>query len=169
MPNMVYKTWIIHIWAININRLNWRFFVPETRWIILCVTHGVKCGQVALLFIGWINQQVKHRLANKVMKRGKLCGVWCLRGYQQKIGLLIVISFKRILYLLSDRCGWFIQPFSRLLQNTLNLVWKLTRWFCGELLKGCKPWYAWCPGTESNRRHEDFQSSALPTELPGLA
>jgi hypothetical protein len=25
----------------------------------------------------------------------------------------------------------------------------------------------WCPGTESNRRHEDFQSSALPTELPG--
>jgi hypothetical protein len=27
----------------------------------------------------------------------------------------------------------------------------------------------WCPGTESNCRHEDFQSSALPTELPGLA
>jgi hypothetical protein len=25
-----------------------------------------------------------------------------------------------------------------------------------------------CPGTELNRRHEDFQSSALPTELPGL-
>ena len=24
------------------------------------------------------------------------------------------------------------------------------------------------PGTESNRRHKDFQSSALPTELPGL-
>ncbi len=24
----------------------------------------------------------------------------------------------------------------------------------------------WCPGTESNCRHEDFQSSALPTELP---
>jgi hypothetical protein len=24
-----------------------------------------------------------------------------------------------------------------------------------------------CPGTELNRRHEDFQSSALPTELPG--
>ena len=27
--------------------------------------------------------------------------------------------------------------------------------------------FKWCPGTESNRRHEDFQSSALPTELPG--
>jgi hypothetical protein len=26
----------------------------------------------------------------------------------------------------------------------------------------------WCRGTESNRRHEDFQSSALPTELPRL-
>jgi hypothetical protein len=25
-----------------------------------------------------------------------------------------------------------------------------------------------CPETESNRRHEDFQSSALPTELSGL-
>jgi hypothetical protein len=24
----------------------------------------------------------------------------------------------------------------------------------------------WWDGTESNRRHEDFQSSALPTELP---
>ena len=24
-----------------------------------------------------------------------------------------------------------------------------------------------CPGAESNHRHEDFQSSALPTELPG--
>src|SRR5436309_12987710 len=27
--------------------------------------------------------------------------------------------------------------------------------------------WIWCPGTELNRRHEDFQSSALPTELPG--
>ena len=26
----------------------------------------------------------------------------------------------------------------------------------------------WCPGTELNRRHADFQSAALPTELPGL-
>ena len=25
-----------------------------------------------------------------------------------------------------------------------------------------------CPGSESNQRHKDFQSSALPTELPGL-
>jgi hypothetical protein len=26
---------------------------------------------------------------------------------------------------------------------------------------------AWCPGAESNHRHCDFQSHALPTELPG--
>src|SRR5690606_27115210 len=26
---------------------------------------------------------------------------------------------------------------------------------------------SWCPGTESHRRHGDFQSLALPTELPG--
>ena len=25
----------------------------------------------------------------------------------------------------------------------------------------------WCPEPESNQRHEDFQSSALPTELSG--
>ena len=25
----------------------------------------------------------------------------------------------------------------------------------------------WCPEAESNHRHEDFQSSALPTELSG--
>ncbi len=30
---------------------------------------------------------------------------------------------------------------------------------------GCGP--AWCPGEESNHRHRDFQSRALPTELPG--
>ena len=28
--------------------------------------------------------------------------------------------------------------------------------------------FEWWLGAESNRRHEDFQSSALPTELPSL-
>src|SRR5689334_7937807 len=27
----------------------------------------------------------------------------------------------------------------------------------------------WWPGSESNQRHADFQSAALPTELPGQA
>ena len=25
----------------------------------------------------------------------------------------------------------------------------------------------WCPGADLNHRHADFQSTALPTELPG--
>jgi hypothetical protein len=29
-----------------------------------------------------------------------------------------------------------------------------------------KSCYAWCRGTDSNRRHGDFQSPALPPELP---
>jgi hypothetical protein len=31
----------------------------------------------------------------------------------------------------------------------------------------CRARHTWWPGTESNRRHGDFQSPALPTELPG--
>ena len=33
--------------------------------------------------------------------------------------------------------------------------------------KLCSEIQEWWPGTELNRRHKDFQSSALPTELPG--
>lgn len=36
---------------------------------------------------------------------------------------------------------------------------RLRQWRTGE----------WCPGPESNQRHRDFQSRALPTELPGLS
>ena len=30
-----------------------------------------------------------------------------------------------------------------------------------------KSFFVWWPGAESNCRHADFQSAALPTELPG--
>ena len=37
----------------------------------------------------------------------------------------------------------------------------------GRIVKNRRVGEKWCPGTESNRRHADFQSAALPTELPG--
>ena len=36
-----------------------------------------------------------------------------------------------------------------------------------DALPSCAMLRQWWPETESNRRHEDFQSSALPTELSG--
>ncbi len=35
--------------------------------------------------------------------------------------------------------------------------------------KGSTKNRSWCPGAELNHRHRDFQSRALPTELPGRA
>lgn len=34
-------------------------------------------------------------------------------------------------------------------------------------IKQCQAFVLWCPVAESNHGHEDFQSSALPTELTG--
>ncbi len=49
---------------------------------------------------------------------------------------------------------------SRSLCRGMNVVSKNVKY-----LKNLRTW-EW-QGTESNCRHEDFQSSALPTELPG--
>ncbi len=35
-----------------------------------------------------------------------------------------------------------------------------------DMIRRCRKGF-WCPGAESNHRHCDFQSHALPTELPG--
>ena len=44
--------------------------------------------------------------------------------------------------------------------NSLNYMSLLDNLGCGKIT-------GWCPGAESNHRHCDFQSHALPTELPG--
>ena len=47
--------------------------------------------------------------------------------------------------------------------GTLGLIINL----CGTREKLDFPWKKWCPGADLNHRHADFQSTALPTELPG--
>ena len=44
---------------------------------------------------------------------------------------------------------------------------KLKRQKAKRLTISCKPFLIWCPDPELNQGHEDFQSSALPTELSG--
>ena len=44
----------------------------------------------------------------------------------------------------------------------------INQWGVINGLVKCDMEETWCPGADSNHRHEDFQSSALPTELPGL-
>ena len=46
-----------------------------------------------------------------------------------------------------------------------GIIWKLRKSSVMHPLMGQLK--VMCPGRESNPRHEDFQSSALPTELPG--
>ena len=38
---------------------------------------------------------------------------------------------------------------------------------CEAIVDHCFHCEKWCPGADSNHRHADFQSAALPTELPG--
>ena len=70
--------------------------------------------------------------------------------------------------ILSARCvsAWFaVVPGGRESRNVKNNdvsqtdVIRIIYWFCWVKM--------WCPGAESNHRHADFQSAALPTELSG--
>ncbi len=64
-----------------------------------------------------------------------------------------------MLLVVKEKCSFIqnekIQPWAGIL-NFLNL---------SKLAWG-EPFVSWWLGTELNRRHTDFQSAALPTELP---
>jgi hypothetical protein len=57
------------------------------------------------------------------------------------------------------RCTYRQQPEPGANENQLKMPGNLA--VSGHFLQ------LWWPGTESNHRHADFQSAALPTELPG--
>jgi hypothetical protein len=51
--------------------------------------------------------------------------------------------------------------------NNLRVTLKLHTLPACAWMRHAKWLSLWCPGAESNHRHADFQSAALPTELPG--
>ena len=76
-------------------------------------------------------------------------------GYATILTFLIKIGHKK----LGEFCVlFFMERMTRLELATSTLArWRSTRWATSA--------YNWCLRSESNQWHEDFQSSALPTEL----
>ena len=66
-------------------------------------------------------------------------------------------------------CATFVPLFTRhqrrLYHSDIHWTRKRNRAQAAEVTR-LTPENEWCRGTELNRRHKDFQSSALPTELP---
>ena len=55
-----------------------------------------------------------------------------------------------------------------MLKSPIRKIGGYGHFYSYQNMKASIAWEKWCPGADSNHRHEDFQSSALPTELPGL-
>ena len=80
------------------------------------------------------------------------------------------VIFKSIVFfllLLPLNCGFKVVDKSKLNKfsiKEISIIEKINiLWFKLEFNNYLK----WCPGADLNHRHKDFQSSALPTELPG--
>lgn len=61
------------------------------------------------------------------------------------------------------------RPVYSLPQAPLARIRATAAWRCRLFPVKCKAGLTWCPEAESNHRHADFQSAALPTELSGPA
>ena len=83
---------------------------------------------------------VRSRLGLDPRRRGERGPVWCLQAWP-------------------SACGQSWQQRTSANETQLKMPGNLA--VSGHFLQ------LWWPGTESNHRHADFQSAALPTELPG--
>ena len=86
-----------------------------------------------------------------------------LQTHALPLGYATILILKKIGHKkLGEFCVLFsMERMTRLELATSTLArWRSTRWATSAM--------EWCLRTESNHRHEDFQSSALPTELQRL-
>ena len=81
------------------------------------------------------------------------------RSQRQQIYSLLHLATLELALILKNGAGDRNRTYNLLITNQLLCQLSYTSVNKREVI-------LWCLGAESNHRHEDFQSSALPTELP---
>ena len=100
-------------------------------------------------FIFWRRQSDLNRCIRVLQTRALPLGYVAILIFLKKIGHKKLGEFCVL---------FFMERMTRLELATSTLArWRSTRWATSA--------YNWCLRSESNQWHEDFQSSALPTEL----